>query len=405
MDLESKMAIGVKVKTAPKVELLTSADSLFGLASEWDQLLYASAHPNIFLTWDWISTWWEVFGDGLQPWILVARDAISGRLDGVAPFVRRGIPVPRGPFRELSFFGNIVGAADHLDVLTCVGQEESLAAAFVDFLRRHRQEWDVLRLDGMSAESPLVALLRQRSDRPAMIWESVCPFLRLPDSRKEFLASFNRGMRANLRRRAGRLHEDTNGRVEYHQVTCADELPAALQTLFRLHQNRWGERGRQGAFADMAVRNFHQRLSERLLQSGGLRLNLLRANGQAIAAAYCFRCADTVSFYQTGYDPAWGQYSPGTAIMAHAICTAIEEGAREFDFLRGAERYKSEWTATARRDLRMRLATTTRGSALVLSYRAARAVRNRFRGWRRGPAGQNKPAANGDLFLSESTSH
>lgn len=375
-----------------EVELLTSAEAFHSLAREWDQLLCESASRNIFLTWEWISTWWELFGANLQAWILLARDVPSGRLTGVAPFVLRRHPFRGGPYRELSFFGNIVGAADHLDVLSRVGHEDVVAAAFVDFLKKHWHQWDVVRLDGMAPESLLVALLRQQSTRATMDRKSVCPFLRLPARREEFLAMLDRGVRANLRRRAKRLHEDTHGAVEYQRVSSADELPAALESLFRLHQELRAERGEQGAFHDPAVRDFHQRLSERFLRGDRLRLYLLKAKGRAIAAAYCFRYDDTVSFYQTGYDRGWARYGPGKAIIAHAICSAIEEGAHEFDFLRGAELYKTQWTDTARRDVRLRLATTRQGSVLVVAERMARAVHDGLRKWRRASSGWHDPA-------------
>jgi CelD/BcsL family acetyltransferase involved in cellulose biosynthesis len=372
----------VNGRRAPVVELFTSLEPFDSLAGELTQLQRENASGNIFLTSEWMSSWWEVFGAGLQPWILVARDVSSKRIVGFAPFALRRHPIRGGPFRELSFVGNIAGAADHLDVLASAGHEDAVAMEFAEFLHRHRRHWDVLRLDGVVLESRLAALLRQQSTRTTMTWESVCPYLRLPTRREDFLAMLRHKERVNLLRCARRLQEDTHGRVEYEQVLSEDELPAALEDLFRLHQGQWAERGEPGAFRDPAVRDFHQRLCARLLPNDRLRLYLLKANGRAIAAAYCFRFADTVSIYQTGFDRAWGRYSPGNAIFAHAICRAIEEGAREFDFLRGAEQFKFRWTDTARRELRLRLATTRRGSMLVLTYRMAKAVRDRLRRWR-----------------------
>lgn len=383
-------------KGRPEVGALTSAEAFCSLGGEWESLIRASASRNIFLTWEWISTWWQVFGSRLEPWILHARDPSSGQLAGIAPFVLRQHPFR--PYRELSFLGNTVGSADHLDVLSRVEDEDAVSNAFAEFLVSHQNRWDVLRLDGMACESRLVSLLRQKGRR-TIVRESVCPFLRLPPGREAFLALLDGNVRANLRRRAKRLQEDTGDAVQYERVSCAGQLPAALEDLFRLHQHLRAERGERGAFRDPVLRDFHHRLSERFLSRNWLRLYLLKANGRAIAAAYCFHYEDTVYFYQTGYDRGWARYGPGKEIIAHAISRAIEEGAHEFDFLRGAEPYKSQWTATARRDLRLALATTRRGSTLLYATRMARKVRDRLRSWRRRASGLPDLADDPGLFM------
>ncbi|MGH7199749.1 MAG: GNAT family N-acetyltransferase [Planctomycetaceae bacterium] len=382
-----------------RIELLNSAEQLHALEPEWNAVLAESASAGVFLTWEWISTWWEHFGTTLRPWILVAREAPGGRAAGIAPLVLRRHPF-RGPCRELSLIGNTAGAADHLDVIARAGWERAVAAGFVETLQSHRHQWDVLRLDGLRAESAFLGALRQHDSGTAMIWDSVCPFLRLPDTRDEFFAMLDRKVRSSLRRRAKLLERDSGGTVEYQRVDSLERLPTALNEVFRLHQAIRTERGDRGAFCDPLVRRFHERLAERFLLNDRLRLYLLNVNGRAIAAAYCFRYGQSVSFYQTGYDPQWARYGPGSAVIAQAICDSIHDGAREFDFLRGAEPYKSQWTRTARRDVRLRLAATRRGSLLVLTYRLARAARHALRNWCNGTSGAAD--ANGDaVFVSE----
>jgi len=45
-------------------------------------------------------------------------------------------------------------------------------------------------------------------------------------------------------------------------------------------------------------------------------------------------------FFIGGFDPDYARWSVGTVLFGYAIQHAIEEGAREFDFLRGEEEYK-----------------------------------------------------------------
>ena len=90
----------------------------------------------------------------------------------------------------------------------------------------------------------------------------------------------------------------------------------------------------------------------------------LEADGEPNEVIWCVRSGDSVAFYKTGYDKDWSKYGPGRRIMARAIKGAIDEGATEFDFLRGDEPYKREWGTELRHDFVIRRPTGARGRAL-----------------------------------------
>jgi CelD/BcsL family acetyltransferase involved in cellulose biosynthesis len=63
-------------------------------------------------------------------------------------------------------------------------------------------------------------------------------------------------------------------------------------------------------------------------------------DGKPAAAKYNFRYGDVEFSYQAGRDPSWRRFSIGLVILAHAIRNAVEDGMREYRFLRGGEPYK-----------------------------------------------------------------
>jgi CelD/BcsL family acetyltransferase involved in cellulose biosynthesis len=215
-----------------------------------------------------------------------------------------------------------------------------------------------------------------------MVWESTCPFIRLPETWDEYHSTLDAKLRYNLRSRARRLEQAAHGQVTYQRIRHHNELPEAMATLFRLHQLGRRTKGGAGAFSNPTIISFHERIASLFLANDWLRLYFLKVDEQAIATLYCFRYRDVVYFYQTGYDTAWSRYGPGSAIVAHVIHESIEEGAREFDFMRGTEPYKFQWTSETQRDLRVRLASTRRGRLVVEAQRVARAGRARFKTWR-----------------------
>ena len=69
--------------------------------------------------------------------------------------------------------------------------------------------------------------------------------------------------------------------------------------------------------------------------------------------------------YLGGFDPELHQLSLGTLVIGHAVAQAVDEGLREFDFLRGREAYKYHWGTIDRPSYARRL--WPRASAQVRS--------------------------------------
>jgi CelD/BcsL family acetyltransferase involved in cellulose biosynthesis len=121
-----------------------------------------------------------------------------------------------------------------------------------------------------------------------------------------------------------------------------------MQDFFRLHESRWRPIAGHGVCAEPVVRDFHLAAAQRMLDSGMLRLYLLRIGNRIAATYYGFAAKRIAYAYLSGFDPELTELSPGTQIVAHAIEEAVGEGAHEFHFLRGGEAYKYAWGAVDR---------------------------------------------------------
>jgi CelD/BcsL family acetyltransferase involved in cellulose biosynthesis len=152
------------------------------------------------------------------------------------------------------------------------------------------------------------------------------------------------GLRQTLRTARHRL--DRAGPWSIAPVPGA-EVADTLPTLFALHAARWRDRG-GGVLADDSVQDFHRRAAPVLTAAGLVRFTLLLLRGQPVAALYGVQAKGWFHHYIGGMDPAAAPYSPGTLLIADAMERAAAEGCQVFDFLRGAEAYKSRWGATPR---------------------------------------------------------
>jgi len=329
------------------VAVVRDAAGLAALAPEWDDLLARSASDTVFLTWDWLWTWWEVYGADLEPCVATVRE--DGRLVAAAPLKieerrRYGLT-----FRQLEFIGT--GRAvcpDFLDLVVEAGRERELVPVLVDALETGRR-WDKLALTDVPEDSPvraaLTATLGAGGLRPRSEVGCVCPYLPLPATWPELEARLTHNFRRNHRKKRRRL-----GAVLVQWRDGAD-VGAAIATLAQLHQERMETSGRGGNFRRPDYRAFHERFAERAARRGWLYVAFLERGGKAIAARYGFVYRGTYYAYQSGFDPAAADDSPGEVLLGMVIEDLIARGIREFNFLRGAQPHKFHWTDRRRETL------------------------------------------------------
>lgn len=364
-----------------------SGDAAFAaLTTTWRDLFDATPDATPFDSYEWLSAWRRRRGRG-EPLALLAYED--------------DIPIAAMPLMRVSWPFNMLrwmGAPDS-DYHDMVGgrRREECAAAFLAHLD-DRPGWRLCDLRGLrpAALSRLSAPLG-----PVSTELQPCAALSLPASREEFERAMSRKLRWSLKRGATLL-KDECGDVSFSTVTRAEDLPAAMDDLFRLHTARLNKKGDRGAFAEPSSRLFHREIAEKFLERGWLRLHRATAGGSCIAALYCFHLRGTTYYYLGGFDPAFSRFSPGALVINHAIVTAIDEGAREFDFMRGAEEYKSRWKAESRVSGRIVFGPRGRVSRVIL---VARRMGQTLRGlWRPESGGGAKNAAAQPSYSSNTPS-
>ena len=281
---------------------------------EWSRLAQASG--NVFGTPEWAETWWRHFGRGRR---LLTGGAWDGeRLAAVLPlYVARERPV-----RVLRFVGH--GPGDQLGPV-CAAADLPLAAdALKEAARLARA--DILLGEQLPGGYAWPGRVLRRTGSPVLRFEGV-------GSWDELLAGWSSNLRQRARREPRRLE-----RGHTLVLRGSGDLDADLDTLFRLHAARW-----QGG-STFVDEQFHRDFARISLERGWLRFWLLELDGRPAAAWYGFRYAGAESYYQAGRDPSLDRYSVGFVLLVHTIRAALEDGAREYRFLRGGEGYKYRFT-------------------------------------------------------------
>lgn len=303
--------------------------SLESIREEWTAL--ARSGGSIFSTWEWASIWWRHFGDGHSLRLAVQRGP-DGRAVAVLPLYLWS----RGPVRVVRFLGH--GPADELGPV-CRPEHSAEAAQWLErALAGTGNGWQLFLGERLPADIGWSGLLGAK-----VLRTEGNPVVRSPDDGWEgYLRSRSKNFREQVRdreRRLSRRHE-----LSYRLADDPARLQEDLDTLFALHRSRWG--GDRTSFSKQHA--FHREFATCSLQRGWLRLWLLELDGRPVAAWYGFRFQDVESYYQTGRDPAWDEWSVGFVLLAHTVREALRDGVVEYRMLRGGESYKYRF-ATADR--------------------------------------------------------
>ena len=292
---------------------------------EWSAL--AAGDDNIFATWEWASIWWRHLGEG-RPLL----GAVCRRADGTPVTILPLYLASRRPLRVMRYIGH--GPADRLGPIGDPRDRLDMAWALRRALAANSSRWDVFVAEQLPRDQGWSALLGGR-----IVEREPSPVLGTSGmSWADLLASRSSNFREQVTRKERKLRREHD--VRFRLTVDPTQLQGDLDVLFSLHDARW--RGDSEAF-EGSREGFHREFAACALTRGWLRLWILELDGVPAAAWYGFRFRGTESFYQSGRDPAWDRSAVGSVLLAHTVRQAMEDGVREYRFLRGGEPYKSRW--------------------------------------------------------------
>jgi CelD/BcsL family acetyltransferase involved in cellulose biosynthesis len=332
---------------------ITDARGFCALKDQWNHLLANSPSDCLFLTWEWLFTWWKHLAGRRELRILKVLD--RDRLVGIAPLAAS--PRLAGRFsgiQMLEFLGTGDVGSDYLDVIAQRGREREVVDTLAHHLSGGDGVLDLARLNPGNCASTLAARLGRSDWRILERSTEVSPYIELRGHCWEsYLATLGTEHRYALRRKLRRLLRRYE--VRFEPAESEAQCRESIDLLLRLHHLRWNERGGSQAFHRPELEAFHREFSQVARDRGWLRLFVLRLDDKPAAALYGFRYGNVFYFYQSGFDPKYSGDSVGVVTMGLAIRKALEEGVDEFDLLHGDESYKRHWTRQQRNLVRLRL--------------------------------------------------
>lgn len=297
---------------------------------EWDSVLSRSFRPSPFLSRHFLAPWARTFASGRSKRIY--RWVRNGETDGLLFLC---LCDDRAGWELLG--GEQV--SDSLDAVVVSGGE---AGFWSEFLSRSRDllSSHPLLLPNLVEGSPSIACLPRVCAELGYSFRieemDRSPYVSLPSSFEEYLRQLGTKERHELRRKIRRAEAAEPG-MSFRMTRTREEFEQDLPSFIALH--RLSNAGK-AEFMDDRMAGFFRDMAEGFLSTGQLRLMSLSREGAVMASAFQIEWNGALLLYNSGFDPGYREVSPGLVLLARCIEDAIRHGYREYDFLRGRERYK-----------------------------------------------------------------
>ncbi len=333
-----------------KLSKLSTIEAFKNLELEWEQLNDISPKGNIFTSWLWLFTWWEIYqSDGNRElFILTCRDEENNLL-GIAPFqlinnIKKYFPCGRqvimlgtGETDGSMVFG------EYMDLLISPGHEEPVIGFFSDYLYKEKHLWDGVKFHQLLDNSYISKLFSDYDESISYTKkaEGFRTIIQLPDTYKAYLMTLKKKMRNNITRTFSRLEREQEYRIE--TIDNVDEVEGAIALLAKLNRSRRGDMQLSSSFDQINFENYHRKLSKRILLQGNekhdISLRILRFKETPVAMLYSFIDGDTIHAYQSGFEKENGQrYSLLTTMLTQEISNSIKnKKLKYFNFMYSEE--------------------------------------------------------------------
>jgi CelD/BcsL family acetyltransferase involved in cellulose biosynthesis len=343
------------------------------LCDSWNEILAQTACANIQLTYEWLSSWWQVFGDDERLSLITVTD--SGKTIGIAPlFISTVIDKAGFELRKLTFIGD--GLTDYHDLLIADERRKEVLQNLVDFIVNGKEKWDAIHLRNIRSDSPNLPILRAALKNTLLRYvERInirSPYISIGRNWSGYYDGLSKNIRSDIRRRLNCMSR--LGKTEFVRLHKIDDIANTLNIIKSIHIKCRQAKGEISWYTDEKRVRFVSLVLKRFSDRKWLDLVLLKLNDRIVAYYLGFVYDSIVYFWNTGFDPEFSKVSPGKLLLHDWIKDSFKAGYKEFDFMVGEESYKSQWTSQVRPNHELFLFKNTARSMLLKGYYAYKPV-------------------------------
>jgi CelD/BcsL family acetyltransferase involved in cellulose biosynthesis len=331
------------------VEVIQNVEHLMALEPFWNQVLIKSGRPTVYLTYEWLSSWWKCHGNnGKTLFVLKVTD--GSEILGIAPFMEvsnrfSGLPIRKIEFISMMDYANSPNnLSGSLDVIVADRHDE-VFEAITSYLIDRKIQWHFLRLHPISADSQLLVHLEKEARERGIPFEKKVVFSNAcihieGEEKKNVLQQLTKH-----RKKFNNLEQKLKQQGEIKYVEYNSLAEVSYEDILDIEKRSW--KWNTGVSINSIVYgDFYRLFAEEASKKGWFRLWLLEINGEKIAYDYNTEFAGSVETLKGSYDMTYNKYSPGVLLTWREVEYFSNNGIKRINLLWGDIKAKQRWVPT-----------------------------------------------------------
>lgn len=330
-----------------RIEVIRQYNEFVQMETEWNELLGRSLHPMVFLTHQWIDTWWKSFGAGRELFILLVY--CGEELAAIAPFMRHqdehtliGRTNTKIKLEKIEFIANIHSNRSGL-ILSANPAE--CCDAITDYLFNDCEAWDMLSLKYLVASSPAVNHLSRSLDKRNVhynrYFQRASPYVPLDCSWEDYLKTIDSRFKRNLSSRLKKLEK--LGKVRLEVYRDSERLEEILNEVFDVASKSWKAEEETALSSTPQYKDFYSMLAYKAAKENWLEIYILYIDEKPLVFDFCMRYGEVLLLLKTEFDDSYRNYGVGNLLKLKQFETIFGTSLVEFDFLGPSMPWKKYW--------------------------------------------------------------
>lgn len=314
-----------------------------GFKNQWDQLV-EDTDAGMFMTYEWIQTWWKYYGNSRTLSIHVVSK--NGKWVAVLPYFQERFCLGPIRFRIVKLMGSDFMP---ITIKPAISYTHIEPAVNLSLTRLTRDlNYDLIHLGPLSGDyNDVMSLFSavkkwSKSERlPRLQKRGVQTYYYFSPDLEGQLAALSKQERKKIRR--GYRDLKRLGLEVRSKPATISNRQDLMKDFIRMHQRKWSTEGRAGHFVAWPHSSlFHEEISRKSAENGSLRLLAIKLNDRIIGYKYVYRSGTTYYAFLDAREDIPESKNVNFYKIAYfeLVKKGIREGVNKIDSMRGSYQHK-----------------------------------------------------------------
>ncbi len=326
-----------------EIEAITQLNGLLGLKDEWNNLYIESNIDHPFLTFEWISCFWQSYSKNNELFVLILRD--KAKILGIIPLMKTTLNHRGLRLKAATSIADYYHTSRAGFILT--GNRKEALVALTEYLHNTNTFADVYLLPYIVKGSENEMLL---SD--VMHCETKLNYIKIPCLQSPYI-KIDQSWDSYFKTRSKKFRDhftNLNNRYKragyYEIIKYTNEgIEKGIEELLSISVHTWQHDYGSAIASSKSNISFYTSFIKAAAARGWLNLFILRKNSKPIAFVYDLVYKGIEYGIKIGYDKEYSKESPGEYLIGNVIKNSFAGGMTEFELMGGPNSYKMRWTS------------------------------------------------------------